>query len=56
MYSLAYVTTVAYNYWKTDICKFESLQKDESGYKQADSSQAGHEATASFIEKFHFVL
>jgi len=23
IYSLAYVTTVAYNYWKTDMCKFE---------------------------------
>jgi len=53
MYSVAYVdTTVAYKYWKIDMCKFESSQKDESGAKQADSSQAGHEATACFIIVF----
>jgi len=31
------------------MCKFESSQKDESGAKQADSSEAGHKATACFI-------
>jgi len=31
------------------MCKFESLQKDESGAEQEDSSQAGDEATACFI-------
>jgi len=31
MDSLAYVATVAYNYWKTDMCKFKSLQQDETG-------------------------
>jgi len=31
------------------MCKFESSQKNERGAKQADSSQAGHEATARFI-------
>jgi len=35
MYSLEHVTTVAYNYWRR-MCKFESLQKDESGYKNAN--------------------
>jgi len=28
------------------MCKFESSQKDESEAKQADTSQAGDEATA----------
>jgi len=42
-------TTVAYNYWKTDMCKFESLQKDESGAKHAYSSQACCQAGACFI-------
>ena len=32
-----------------DKCKFESSQKNESRAKQADSSQAGHESTASFV-------
>jgi len=49
MYSLAYVTTVAYNYRKTDRYEFESSQKDESRVKQADFQQAGYEATASFV-------
>jgi len=49
-YSLAYVTSVAYNYWKTDTCKFESSQKDGiSGFKQAEYAQTGHEAAACFI-------
>jgi len=49
MYSLAYVTTVAYNYWKTGRYESESSQKDESRAKQADFQQAGYEATASFV-------
>jgi len=31
------------------MCKFESSQKDENESNQADSSQAGNEATACFI-------
>jgi len=31
------------------MCKFESSQKDENEAKQANSSQAGQEATASFF-------
>jgi len=31
--ALAYIATMAYNYWKTDMCKFELLQKDKSGAK-----------------------
>jgi len=49
MYSLAYVTSVAYNYWKTNMCRFELLQNDESGAKQADSSRACYQARACFI-------
>jgi len=41
MHSLAYVITVAYNYWKTDMMwKVKSSQKDESLAKHADSSRA----------------
>jgi len=32
------------------MCKFESSEKDESGSKQADPSQAGHEAKTCFIK------
>jgi len=31
------------------MCKFKSLQKDECGAKQADSSQACYQARAYFI-------
>ena len=34
---------------KTDMCKVESSQKDESVAKQADSSQACYEARTCFI-------
>ena len=47
---------MAFNYWKTDKCKFESSQKDESGEKQENSSQAGHQATACFAVFINLTL
>jgi len=47
---------VTYIYQKTDMCKFESSQKDESWVEEADSSQAGHEATACFIVETYWQL
>ena len=41
---------VVCNYRKMDTCKFSSSQKHESGNKQADSSNACHEAKAGFVE------
>ena len=51
MYSLAYVTTVASNYWKTDRYKFESSQRMKAE-RSRQIPQAGHEGIAFFVIVF----